>query len=554
MTETANLEAWGSADNDKSGRSVAVSGDGETVVAGAYWHAAGGTQRGAAYIYTRSPGGWTGTNMYDAKLTASDGRDQDVLGISVAVSGDGSTVVAGAPGNGSGGSERGAAYVYVRPPTGWTNLTQTAKLTADDGADSDELGFAVAVSEDGQTVVAGAPWNDAGGFNRGAAYVYARPPGGWVGTATFSAKLTASDGADGDRLGYAVAVSGNGETVAAGAVDNDVGGTSRGAVYVYERPPGGWATTTEIAKLTASDGADNDLLGLAVAVSLDGGTVVAGAPYNAGGGTQRGAAYVYTRPPGGWTNATQTAKLTASDGVDNDRLGSALAVSHDGEFVVAGAGRHAAGGTKRGATYVYVRPPGGWVSTAAYAARLTASDGADEDRLGCAVAVSGDGELVIAGAPYHGAGGTERGAVYVYVRPPAGWASTAAYAARLTASDGADGDYLGYAVAVSADGKLVAAGAPGYEGGGVDLGAVYVYARPPGDWATTGVYTAKLTSGDGVDGDEFGVAVALSGGGHTVVAGAPYSDAGGLDRGAAYVYAQPPKHFVFLPLVVRNYP
>ncbi|MGD2205815.1 MAG: FG-GAP repeat protein [Anaerolineae bacterium] len=100
----------------------------------------------------------------------------------------------------------------------------------------------------------------------------------------------------------------------------------------------------------------------------------------------------------------------------------------------------------------------------------------------------------------------------------------------------------------------VTQGAPHYGTGGTDRGAVYVYVRPPGGWASTAAYAARLTAGDGVDGDEFGAAVALSSGGHTVVAGVPYSDAGGLDRGAAYVYAQLPKHFVFLPPLVRNPP
>ena len=197
----------------------------------------------------------------------------------MAVSGDGGTVVAGAPYRDAGGAGRGAAYLFVRPPGGWADATQTARLTATGGADEDHLGHSVAVSGDGSAVVAGAPWNDAGGPNRGAAYLYARPPGGWTSTATFTARLTAADGDDGDELGSSVAVSGDGSTVVAGAPLNDAGGNNRGAAYLYARPPGGWAATAAFtAKLTAADSADWDELGYSVTVSADGGTVVAGAP------------------------------------------------------------------------------------------------------------------------------------------------------------------------------------------------------------------------------------------------------------------------------------
>ncbi|HTR35624.1 MAG TPA: FG-GAP repeat protein, partial [Bryobacteraceae bacterium] len=109
-----------------------------------------------------------------AKLTASDGAASDGLGYSVGISGDDSTIVAGAyAATINGNSYQGAAYVFVKPGGGWTTATQTAKLTASDGASNNKLGQSVGVSSDGSTIVASAPNAKVGSnFGQGAAYVF----------------------------------------------------------------------------------------------------------------------------------------------------------------------------------------------------------------------------------------------------------------------------------------------------------------------------------------------------------------------------------------------
>jgi hypothetical protein len=418
--QAAKLTASDAADSDRLGLSVAVSADGSTVVAGARYRDVGGnSDQGAVYVYSRPETGWADATE-TARLIASDGAAGDHLGESVAVSGDGGTVVAGAPNHYVGGNyAQGAVYVYIRPDTGWANATQTAKLTASDGAYMDFLGCSVAVSEGGSTVVVGASGVDVGGnSSQGAVYVYSWPGTGWA-DATETAKLTASDGADQDSLGNSVAVSGDGGTVVAGAPWSGAGGSRWGAVYVYARPGTGWMTTAAFtAKLTASDGADGDELGYSVAVSGDGGTVVAGAPGVRAGGSRRGAAYVFSRPETGWaTTAAFTAKLAASDRADDDELGRAMAVSGDGGTVVAGAPSVVPVSPNRpGAVYVYRRPETGWAD-ATETAKLIASDGAAGDNLGESVAMSGDGNTVVGGAPYNSAGGSNRGAAYVWAVP-----------------------------------------------------------------------------------------------------------------------------------------
>ena len=226
-----------------------------------------------------------------AKLTASDGAASDYFGTSVAISGD--TVVVGArDATVSGHFQQGSAYVFVEPAGGWsTTSSYTAKLTASDGAAGDSFGISVAIS--GDTVVVGAFWAQIdGNTNQGAAYVFVKPAGGWATTSTYAAKLTASDGTLNDNFGWSVAISG--DTVVVGSSNALIGGhTNQGAAYVFVKPAGVWATTSiYAAKLTASDGAAKDFFGFSVAINSD--TVVVGA-FKAviSGNIAQGASYVF---------------------------------------------------------------------------------------------------------------------------------------------------------------------------------------------------------------------------------------------------------------------
>ena len=288
----------------------------------------------------------------------------------------------------------GAAYVFVKPAGGWANGTQTAKLTASDGFG---LG-SVAIS--GDTIVAGAPAADVSGHSsQGAAYVFVKPAGGWA-SRTQTAKLTASDGDWSDRLGWSVAIAG--DTIVAGA-PRPTGPHDAGAVYVFVRPAGGWADRTQTAKLTASQGRS---LGFSVAISGD--TIVAGAPYVSRAATEQGNAYVFVKPAGGWVDATQTARLTASNAAAYDHLGWSVAAS--GDTIVAGA-------QGPGYVYVFVEAPGGWAS-ATQTAGLTA----------------GSGQVISAGISGDTIAAVTGGVVCVFVKPPGGWASGTEAAHLLPAS------------------------------------------------------------------------------------------------------------------------
>jgi hypothetical protein len=385
-----------------------------------------------------------------AKLLASDGTADVYFGGSVAVSGD--TVVAGAVFDdiGANGSQ-GSVYVFVKPAGGWANMTETAKLTASDGAAGDNLGGSVAIN--GDTVVAGARRSDIGGdIDQGAAYIFVKPAGGWA-DMTQTAKLTASDGAANDYFGSSVTISG--DTVVVGADFNDVGpNADQGAAYVFVKPAGGWADMTQTAKLTTSDGAAEDSFGCSVAVSGD--TMVVGAEFADFGAIEnQGLAYVFMKPAGGWADMTQTCILRPLHGAAEDYFGSSISVN--GDTVVVGAyGEDVGANELQGSAYVFVKPAGGWptISTT-QTAKLMAFDGAAFDWFGTSVAVSGDTVVVGAGDKKVGSNAAQ-GSAYVFVKPARGWANMT-QAAKLTATDGAAEDKFGIFVAISGDTVVVGA-------------------------------------------------------------------------------------------------
>jgi hypothetical protein len=416
--------------------------------------------------------------------------------------------------------------VQASVSTAMDTYVQGAKLTASDKALNDRFGIYVDI--DGDVVVVGADYADLDGMEKaGAAYVFSRQDGGWGGM-TQVAKLTASDKAIGDRFGHSVAI--DGDVIVVGAHYSDPGGTKgAGAAYIFEMPVGGWTDMTETAKLTASDKAAGDHFGKAVA--MDGDLVAVGADLDdIGSSSDTGSAYVFVKPAGGWMDMTQTAKLTTSWKNANDNFGSPLGVS--GDVVVGGAWRHSPGGiTQAGAAFVFEMPAGGWVNMT-QTARLTASDGGYYDWLS-GVAIEGD--VVVAGASYADLGGgpyTDYGAAYVYVKPVGGWANMT-QTARLTASDPAIHDMFGRVVAIS--GEVIIVGAEDASPGGLSsAGKAYIFEMPVGGWRNM-TQNATLTASDKAAGDLFGYRVAIDS--DVAVVGAYASDPDGIiGAGAAYLF------------------
>ena len=199
------------------------------------------------------------------KLVASDAASGDELGYSVSLSGD--TVVAGAMHK---SSSQGAAYVFVRSGTAWT---QQQELLASDGVANDWFGMSASLS--GETAIVGAIENY--GSAPGAAYIFVRSGTSW----TQQQKLTASDSVANGYFGYSVALSGNVAVVTAENISFSKGG----AVYVFARSGATW---TQQQKLLASDGMAGDSFGASLAIS--GSTAFVGSSSK---NSYQGAAYVF---------------------------------------------------------------------------------------------------------------------------------------------------------------------------------------------------------------------------------------------------------------------
>ena len=366
--------------NDNFGYSVAISGD--TAVVGAHYEDTGGTSAGAAYVFTRSGTTWT----QQQKIQATDKQAGDFFGYSVAIDGD--TAVVGAQAEETGATDAGSVYIFTRSGTTWT---QQQKIQASDKEASDLFGHSVSI--DGDTVVVGANGEDTGGANAGAAYVFTRSGTTW----TQQQKIQASDLQASDSFGTSVSISG--DTVVVGAYREDTGGADAGAAYVFTRSGTTW---TQQQKIQASDLQASDLFGQSVSISGD--TVVVGAYSEDTGGSDAGSVYIFTRSGTTWT---QQQKIQASDPEAEDTFGNSVSI--DGDTVVVGAQYEDTGGTSAGAAYVFTRSGTTWTEQQ----KIVASDAQATDYFGQAVAI--DGDTVVVGAYLEDTGGAEAGAAYIFV-------------------------------------------------------------------------------------------------------------------------------------------
>jgi hypothetical protein len=323
----------------------------------------------AALVFTNSGMGW----MQAADLTCTN--TVETIGYAVAISGDGKTIAV---------SNERKVLVFVEPAGGWTNMTENAELQRVGHA----FGSSVAINADGSVIVAS---------ETNATLVYQRPVGGWSGTVAHTASLEPPPNEG--IFGTSLAIEGN--TVVVGAPGSSQGG----AAYVYFLQPGPHKITPSAA-LTNSELEGGGYLGYSVAVSGD--TIAAGTYLY---GSDTGAVYVFEKPPGGWTNMTQTAILTIPPSGEVE-VGYSVAMA--GNLILAGAPRDPIGQNEaQGAAFVYQRPTGGWVNTSQPNLSLIGSDSTANDEFGYSVALTGTTAVI--GAPFHSVdGNATQGAAYIF--------------------------------------------------------------------------------------------------------------------------------------------
>ncbi len=402
------------------GATVSLSSDGTTALVGAPGVAG---QDGAAYIFHAStPGSWTSSSKPVAALTPKHGS-RGAFGAALALSAGGTTAFVGAPFTKDGRLTAGAIYVFhASTEDAWSSSAKPAATLA--VAHSGYVGFSLAVSPDGTTLVTGAPLYN---HYAGGAYVFhVANEDAWTTTSTPTATLSNSlESQDDFAVGfYAVAISADGTTALLSDDSNPLGG----AAYLYNvANAASWATTsTPTAILSDANSSQGDSLGLALALSSDGTVALLGAPF---ADSTTGSADVFrSSGEASWvTTATPTARLSNAAGSSGDAFGLNVALSPDGTTALAFApsANHA-----RGAGDVFhASGEGTWASTVFPTATLTNAGGHAGDILQVG-AFSTDGATLLAGAP-----GVDKltGAGEVFhVTDDSSWASSSTPAAILT--------------------------------------------------------------------------------------------------------------------------
>ncbi|MGB1242390.1 MAG: FG-GAP repeat protein, partial [Chitinophagales bacterium] len=263
---------------DLFGYSVSISGD--YAIVGAYYEDTGASDAGAAYIFHKDQGG---TNNWGEvkKIQASDIQSGDWFGFSVSISGDYAIVGAYHKGNNT-----GATYIFHKDQGGTDNWGQVKKIQASDIQGGDNFGRSVSIS--GDYAIVGAPLEDTGGLDAGAAYIFHKDQGGSNNWGEVK-KIQASDKETGDWFGESVSISGDYAIV--GASSEGIGASHAGAAYVFHKDEGGTDNWGEVQKIQASDPEEDDNFG--VSVSISNGSVIIGAWMEDTGGIDAGAAYIF---------------------------------------------------------------------------------------------------------------------------------------------------------------------------------------------------------------------------------------------------------------------
>ena len=377
IAQQAYIKAASPGETANFGSSVALSRDGNTLAVAAYYESSAAKgingnqddrsipEAGAVYIFVRNGTTWSQQAYIKASNTGNAAvgdayAEGDQFGYSIALSADGNTLAVGAIGEDSNATgvngnqddnsanQAGAAYVFTRTGSTWS---QQAYIKSTMTRPNVLFGYSIGISSNGDTLAVGEYDADRG---KGALYVLTRSGGTW----THQARIQAENGEVQDSLGYSLALSEDGNTLASGAADEDClkpginppgcehdqeTNTSAGAAYVFVRNGTTW---TQQVFLKASNPGKEDWFGVRIAISGDGNTVAVGAQnedsaakgingkQDDDSASEAGAVYLFTRTGTTWT---QHSYVKASNTRAGDEFGSSIALTRDGRTLLIGA-------------------------------------------------------------------------------------------------------------------------------------------------------------------------------------------------------------------------
>jgi hypothetical protein len=357
------LVGTGAVGAPRQGLSVAISADGNTAIAGGDGD---NTYIGAAWVYTRNAGVWS---QQGNKLVGAGGVNPS-QGWSVALSADGNTAMVGGYQD---NSLTGAAWAYTRSGGVWTQ--QGSKLVGTGATVGAAQGVSVALSADGNTAIIGGYYDNS---NLGCAWAWTRSGGVWT---QQGSKLVPTGVVGYAFHGFSGALSADGNTAILGGYYDKAG---VGAAWVWTRSGGVW--TQQGSKLVGNDVVGQAFQGWSVAISGDGNTAIVGGYSD---NLSVGAAWVYTRSGGVWTQ--QGSKLVGSGAWGKAQQGSSVGISADGNTAIVGGWGD---DSQAGAVWVFTRSGGVWTQQGT---RLVGSGAVGAANQGNSAALSADGNTAIVG-------------------------------------------------------------------------------------------------------------------------------------------------------------
>lgn len=586
-TQEAKILSPDVANGNVFGYSVSVSDDGVWIVIGAAGNDYAGAESGLFYTYYRTGSTWN----YEYTLVPADATAGDLVGASIAISGDGTRIAIGAPfATRNGQSQIGAVWVYYKPTTAWV---LESKIQPSDSAAGDNLGWGLGLNYNGTQLVVGATNHDSV-MNAGSAYVFKRSGNTW----TQVANLVSPSPASGAGFGRSAAITADGSKVLVGAIGHGAPTYNfSGAAYVFDMgyhtstdwqvdedpsfssplsqsltdtanltswPISGLALDTEyfircrhnstvygssewsdpkpiktrqsylpiqeVQKLTEPVKAASAWYGLGHAITRDGLTLFIGSHgTNSAGLTDSGAVYVYTRATKAdlWV-LSQT--LTASDITTSAQFGAKLSLTDDGTRISITALTHTESGlTECGAVYIFKNTAGVW----AQEAKLLASDRATGDRFGNWQQISGDGTRIVMSAYLANISATvDAGALYVFSRSGTTWTQEQ----KITLPSPTFSDQFGTGVSIDTTGSRLVAGCHLRTVSGVtNSGLVVSYTRVGTVWSLE----ASILNPDAAATDYFGSGLAMTPDGVRLAIGCVYKEVSGTSNaGAIYIFVR----------------
>jgi hypothetical protein len=401
-------------------------------------------------VYTRT------TVLYPDQLGYGD-ADDDLFGQCVAISGDGKVIAAAAPHDDDAGSGAGAVYIFTQNSLGeWQRVQKFTDGDENFGGANNSTTWphpdSLSLSADGSIFVVGNQFsNQSGVTDGGMAVIYTRVGATW----SLTQKIFSSDIAANDNFGSGVCVSGDGSTIVVGSPSDDDGASAQGSAYIFEKVGATW---TQVQKIIQSDTLSSGFFGSRVRISDDGTTLVVGAnrhdePYTSAAG-DTGAAYIFEKGGGGtWSQTLKLYPTTASGPGGGGRFSHGLDISGDGNVIAAGAPYDDTTSSNMGIVFMYVKSGGTWSATPTQTFQYDTA--VTEDKyFGWSVGLSQNGNTLIVGAPYEDTEQTQSGAIHIYERTNGVWTPVKREYTGVNPS----GEGFGTSVAISDDGKVYIAG------------------------------------------------------------------------------------------------